>query len=180
MRRALVPVVLALVGLAVCIPLLAQQPAGEAKPQAAAEVEEGPKYIGDSKCKPCHAKVYEAWAATPHAKAFQSMLDSVGVDTTCLSCHTVGYKKEGGFVDTTTTAHLKNVQCENCHGPGSKYMKLPIMKDREKALANGMILPDETLCKTCHTEKESPEFKMEEALKTGTHHVEAEKEEEGK
>jgi hypothetical protein len=105
------------------------------------------------------------------------MVDSVGVDENCLPCHTVGFGKPGGFVDEEKSADLKDVQCESCHGPGSKYMKLPIMKDREKALASGMILPDEALCKSCHTEKESPEFDMEAALKTGTHYTEEEEEE---
>jgi hypothetical protein len=174
-KRLLVPFLAALVAFVVCIPILAEQ-AVEEKPAEAAE--EAVKYVGDKKCKPCHGKVFKAWEGTPHAKAFASMLDSVGVDENCLPCHTVGYGKPGGFVDTTTTAHLKDVQCESCHGPGSMYMKLPIMKDREKALANGMILPDEALCKSCHTEKESPEFDMEAALKAGTHYTEEEEKKE--
>jgi len=175
-RRFLVPLLILLVAFAVCIPILAEQAAEEEKPEEVAE--EAAKFVGDKKCKPCHAAIFKVWEETPHAKAFMSMVDSVGIDENCLACHTVGYGKTGGFVDTTTTAHLKDVQCESCHGPGSKYMKLPIMKDREKALANGMILPDEALCKGCHTEKESPEFEMEAALKAGTHYSEAEEKKE--
>ncbi|MFQ5905329.1 MAG: multiheme c-type cytochrome [bacterium] len=174
MKRISPLLALAAVVALVCIPILAEQPPAEEKAEAVKDV---PKYVGDKKCKLCHKKVYQAWEKTPHSGAFQSMLDSVGVDTTCLSCHAVGYKQPGGFVDTTSTAYLKNVQCENCHGPGSKYMKLPIMKDREKALANGMVMPDEAVCKSCHSKERSPGFDFEEAKKIGTHvAAEAEKE----
>lgn len=166
MRR--ITLLLALVSIValVCIPILAVQPPAE---EEAEVVKDAPEYVGDKKCKLCHKKVFKAWEKTSHARAFQAMLDSAGVDTTCLSCHAVGYQQAGGFIDTTSTAHLKAVQCESCHGPGSKYLKLPIMKDREKALANGMILPDETVCKSCHTKEQSPDFSFEEAKKTGTH-----------
>jgi len=171
-RNILVFFMVALV-LAVCIPILAQQAPVQEKAEAAKVV---PEYVGYKKCKPCHMKIYKAWEKTSHAKAFQSMVDSAGVDSGCLACHAVGYEQPGGFVDTTSTPLLTNVQCESCHGPGSMYKKLPIMKDREKALANGMILPDEAVCKTCHTEEQSPDFDLEEAKKTGVHTVEAEKE----
>jgi hypothetical protein len=164
--------IVGLVVMAVCIPLLGEQPAGQVE-KAQAVLNKAAKdtavYVGDKKCKPCHAKVYEAWKNTPHAGAFQAMVDSAGADTTCLQCHAVGYRLPGGFVDTVATPNLENVQCENCHGPGGKYMALPIMKDRAKALAAGMVLPNEEACKVCHDEKQSPEFKLEDAMRKGTH-----------
>ena len=53
---------------------------------------------------------------------------------------------------------MDELSCETCHGPGSKYKSNTIMKDREKSIAAGLIIPDEKLCKTCHNE-ESPTFK---------------------
>ncbi len=47
----------------------------------------------------------------------------------------------------------EGVSCESCHGPGSAYKKMKIMKDHEKSLANGLIVPTEKVCKTCHNEK---------------------------
>jgi len=42
------------------------------------------------------------------------------------------------------------LDCENCHGPGSEYKTLATMKDREKARAAGLVLPDAKFCATCH------------------------------
>lgn len=171
MNRITLALLMAAMVAAVCIPILAQQAPVEEKAEVAKVV---PEYVGYKKCKPCHMKIYKAWEKTSHAKAFQTMIDSVGVDSNCVACHTVGYEQPGGFVDTSSTPLLTNVQCESCHGPGSIYKKLPMMKDREKALQNGMILPDEALCGKCHTEEQSPDFDYEEALKIGSHVAKAE------
>jgi len=52
------------------------------------------------------------------------------------------------------------VQCETCHGPGSDYKSIKIMKDKKLAVENGLIIYDkpEQLCLNCHNE-ESPYFK---------------------
>jgi hypothetical protein len=56
------------------------------------------------------------------------------------------------------------VQCETCHGAGSKYKKKTIMKSREQSLANGMkaiFAKDgsaEKQCLECHNDK-SPTHK---------------------
>jgi hypothetical protein len=52
------------------------------------------------------------------------------------------------------------VQCETCHGPGSEYKKMSIMKDKQQALANGLIIHDvgAEFCKSCHN-SDSPTFK---------------------
>jgi hypothetical protein len=65
----------------------------------------------------------------------------------------------------------EGVSCEQCHGAGSVYKSNTIMKDRAKALASGMIVPDEKTCITCHNDK-SPtfkEFKYEESVKKIAH-----------
>jgi len=53
----------------------------------------------------------------------------------------------------------EGVQCETCHGPGSEYKKLSIMKDKEKAAENGLIIhtEKELFCIKCHN-TESPTF----------------------
>lgn len=173
MNRNILVFSMAALVLAVCIPILAQQAPVEEKAEVAKVV---PEYVGYKKCKPCHMKIYKAWEKTSHAKAFQSMVDSAGVDSNCVACHVVGYEQPGGFVDTTSTPLLTNVQCESCHGPGSIYKRLPIMNNREKALEKGMVLPDEEVCKKCHTEERSPDFDFEEASETGVHFVETGKE----
>ena len=145
------------------------------------------EYIGAVKCKMCHNKPatgqqYKIWSEGPHANAMESLkteqamaiAKEMGIadpttDQKCTKCHST-YAR----IDQSLNISLKDdegVSCETCHGPGSKYKPNSIMKDREKALANGMIIPDEKLCKECHNE-ESPTYKpfnYEEALKAIAH-----------
>ncbi len=65
----------------------------------------------------------------------------------CGVCHKLQY------ASWSDTAHAKRhppLDCESCHGPGSEYKSLSVMKDVEKAKAAGLVLPDATFCKTCH------------------------------
>ena len=75
----------------------------------------------------------------------------------CLKCHvlgkdidpselTDGFKKEDG------------VQCETCHGPGSDYKAMSVMKDKAKSIENGLLIIDQSFCIKCHN-SESPTFK---------------------
>lgn len=132
---------------------------------------DGIKYIGAKKCKTCHMKQYKAWKKTKMATSFENLKPGVKAeektkvgldpnkdyttDEDCLRCHTTGYGKPGGFVSMEKTPKLSGVQCEACHGPGSKYRK--IMKKnkkfkRDEIKAVGWIFPseDEKGCMVCH------------------------------
>ncbi len=66
----------------------------------------------------------------------------------CKTCHKVQ------FASWAESAHARRtppLDCENCHGPGSEYKALTIMKDREKAKAAGLVMPTATFCAKCHT-----------------------------
>jgi hypothetical protein len=94
--------------------------------------------------------IYEPYSHTHHATAFTEAIDGRSTDhftKNCISCHTVGFdantnSANGGFDDVAAQvgwvfptvltngnwaampAELKNVsnvQCENCHGPGSQH-----------------------------------------------------------
>ena len=106
-----------------------------------------PSYVGGAKCKMCHMKQFKVWEGTKHAKAFDALKPEEQKDPKCIKCHTTG--PEG---------KIQNIECEACHGAGSEYKAAPIMKDKEKAKAAGLILGDEQTCKKCHNE-ESPTFK---------------------
>lgn len=145
------------------------------------------EYIGAAKCKMCHNKTatgqqYKIWSEGPHANAMESLKSEqsmaiakeMGIadpttDPSCTKCHST-YAR----IDQNMNISLKDnegVSCETCHGPGSKYKPNSIMKSREKSLANGLIIPDEKLCKECHNE-ESPTYKgfnYAEALKEIAH-----------
>ncbi len=102
-------------------------------------------YIGAEKCKMCHKVQYDSWLATKHAKATETAKASTRwkFDASCLSCHA-----------TNKDEALAGVQCEACHGPGSDYRAMSIMKDREKAIANGLIVPTQETCNGCHDGKD--------------------------
>ncbi len=119
------------------------------------------KYIGATKCKMCHNKPdkgeqYTKWLNSPHAKAMESLKGADATNPKCLKCHSTA-----ASIDKSLNAGIKveeGVSCESCHGPGSVYRNIAIMKNKEKALASGLVMPDEKVCKTCHNE-ESPNYK---------------------
>ena len=119
------------------------------------------KYIGAEKCKMCHNKTttgqqYKKWSEGPHAKAMASLNDAEKKNPKCLKCHSTAASVDQSLVGTMTVE--EGVSCEACHGPGSAYKSATVMRDRKAAMAKGMIIPDEKLCKKCHN-SESPTFK---------------------
>jgi hypothetical protein len=77
-----------------------------------------------------------------------------------LGCHATG-----------ASAELPGVQCEACHGPGSEYKSMKVMKDREASIAAGLIVPDEATCRGCHEKAphEVPAFDYASMKDTGVH-----------
>jgi len=150
---------------------------GPASPAAAQEAAKAaPKYIGSTSCaKMCHkarkrGKQLPIWQESSHAKAFATLAtpeakeiagkmgiaDAQKADE-CLVCHTTAHGVEDGMKGAKFS-HEEGVGCEACHGPGSLYKKRTVMKDREKAIAKGMLVPDEATCLKCHNEK-SPTYR---------------------
>jgi RecJ-like exonuclease len=121
-----------------------------------AEKEEGPEYhyIGAKKCSMCHKKDGTAptWEKTAHANAWANV-DTLKLSDEekepCKACHATGVTEKGDF--------LPHVQCEACHGPGSEYKSMKIMKSRELSIANGLLIPDEETCLSCHNKELAPE-----------------------
>ncbi|MCP4155995.1 MAG: cytochrome C554 [bacterium] len=134
-------------------------------------------YVGVKKCKICHkakkrGEVYQKWEKRLHSKAFETLKDNGEErNPACLPCHVTAFNAGGYKIGDANASKFENVQCEVCHGPGSAYKKMTIMKDQKKALKNGLIVPTEELCKKCHNKK-SPTFKgfnYKEALKKMNH-----------
>jgi len=119
------------------------------------------EYIGAAKCKICHnsptkGAQYKIWAASPHAKAMEVLSATEAKDPKCTKCHSTALAADPDLVATITVK--EGVSCESCHGPGSAYKVMSVMKSREKSMAKGLIIPDEKVCRKCHNE-ESPNFK---------------------
>jgi hypothetical protein len=135
-----------------------------AAPAAKAEL------IGAKKCIACHTKdgVGPSWQKGVHAGAWDSLTAEQQKDAKCAGCHTTGKLSTGEI--------LTGVQCEACHGAGSLYKGMAIMKDRQKAIAAGMVIPTEETCKQCHNDKTPPEckakpFDFKERVKKGVHAI---------
>lgn len=99
-------------------------------------------YVGAKKCKMCHKVEFTSWQATKHAKATDTAkagAEGRSFEPSCLKCHA-----------TNADENLPGVQCEACHGPGANYKKMSVMKDMEKAMANGLLIATQATCDGCH------------------------------
>jgi cytochrome c553 len=137
------------------------------------------KYVGVKTCGMCHKKdkdgnQLKVWENSAHAKAYetlksdeankisQKLYGKNAVDAKeCMKCHVTGY----GMDESMMGKRFKmedGVQCETCHGPGSEYKSMKIMKNKDDAIKNGLrVWKDdkeiEKFCVTCHN-SESPTF----------------------
>jgi len=118
-------------------------------------------YVGAGKCKVCHktakqGEQYPKWEASKHSKSFLALTTEEAKanvadapdNPQCLKCH-------GPLHEKAAELKEEGMTCEVCHGPGSAYKKLSVMKNREESVKNGLIVygsPDEIKkqCLTCH------------------------------
>ena len=101
-------------------------------------------YVGVEVCSTCHKSEREFWNHTQHATAYRTLSTAhKEFNLDCVGCHVTGYDKPGG----STVVHvekLRDVQCEICHGPGSRHVDTPL---DEKLID----LPEQGLCAAqCH------------------------------
>lgn len=164
MKKILTAVLLSACAAVVILPLFAAEEA---------------EYIGAKKCMICHknerrGNQWGKWLEGPHSNAYETLksehskeiANEMGIEDPtkadkCLKCHVTAYnepasKKQESFDPT------EGVGCEACHGPGSIYKSMRIMK----ALYEGTQDPEEVAfkhgdaetCLGCHNE-ESPTYK---------------------
>jgi hypothetical protein len=73
---------------------------------------------------------------------------AVGAEKCAKMCHKVQYES---WLASKHAKAEKKTDCETCHGPGSDYMKLSVMKDPAAAKAAGLINPTKKECTaSCH------------------------------
>ena len=134
-----------------------------------------PKYVGSDKCKMCHktekqGKQYPLWEESAHARAYLTLASDeskaiaakLGIENPqtsdqCLSCHVTAFGVADSLKEESYSME-EGVGCEACHGPGSDYKKMSVMKDREKAMAAGLWDANEETCTKCHNDS-SPTYK---------------------
>ena len=147
------------------------------------------KYVGARACAlACHKSVKQGnqlglWEGSKHAKAYETLgtpeakavakkkgIDDPQKSEKCLKCHVTAPGVSAELAGLKFS-NAEGVGCERCHGAGSLYKKLTIMKDRKAAIAKGLKIPDEKTCLGCHNQ-ESPfykPFKFEEQWKKIAH-----------
>lgn len=132
-------------------------------------------YEGSSKCKICHktekqGQQYLVWEESKHSQSFSALnseeaaqiAKEAGIQTPpadspkCLNCH-------GPLFEKAPDLKEESVTCEVCHGPGSHYKKLSIMKSREESVKNGLIVYDspeaiKSQCLSCHANAHGKTF----------------------
>lgn len=134
-------------------------------------------YIGAEACGMCHKTEKQGsqlsiWKNSNHAKAYETLksekanqiakekgFSTPAVETPeCLKCHVTGYNVDASMLGKKFKVE-DGVQCETCHGPGSAYKDMKIMKDRTLAVKNGLIIHEEKekFCIGCHN-AESPTY----------------------
>jgi excinuclease UvrABC ATPase subunit len=137
------------------------------------------QYVGAKKCGMCHKEKLgnqcKIWKESKHATAFETLLsedankiskemgfgEKASEASECLKCHATAYDVDASLISSKFKIE-DGIQCESCHGAGSKYKKKSIMKNHAKAVENGLVeFADEKAieehCRTCHN-PESPTY----------------------
>ncbi len=97
------------------------------------------------------ALVAFVWSATAVAAP-----TAIGAEK-CKMCHRVQYDS---WAASKHASNTPKVECETCHGPGSDYKTMSVMKDPETAKAAGLIAkPPKAMCtEKCHKDKWSDDM----------------------
>jgi len=116
----------------------------------------GLMYVGSKACAECHDYAYDKWGTKAHAGAYATLEgENSHYDPECVRCHVVGMDYVSGFITPEKTPHLKDVGCENCHGPGSKHIENPLEEPTSEPRSD---------CLECHTPEHSGNFAGNEQL----------------
>ncbi len=141
------------------------------------------EYVGTKKCRMCHGRQYESWRELAKGHSWDALRPGVSpewkskaglevnkdytTDPQCLSCHSVGYGKPGGYAipdpgdrkSVRRAAAREGVGCEACHGPGSGFVQIMEEVYRtgrtykpEELRAAGRHSVGADVCITCHNE----------------------------
>jgi len=139
-------------------------------------------YVGVGKCKICHksekrGRQFPIWEGIKHSKSFAALtseevkaeVPDAPENPECLKCHSPLYEKAPELKE-------EGITCEVCHGPGSAYKKLNIMKSREESIKNGLLTYDsieaiKNQCLTCHEMAHDKPFDFEAAWEKIKHPV---------
>lgn len=155
----------------------------ELPPPAAGE----PEFIGAAGCAECHTGAergfqFSIWRGGPHAEAYASLGSPRGreiavqwgvegdprASVACLKCHSTAYHAASHGRQETYSV-FEGVNCEACHGAGSKYAVENIMRDPAAAQAAGLRKITPETCLSCHADAHGKPFDYEAAVTAIAH-----------
>lgn len=115
--------------------------------QAFAGFEPG-RYHGNATCAACHTEEAGSWMLSLHSVAWDTLVEhDADKKGECVGCHVTGMDTPGGWSpDDPATAHLVDVGCESCHGPGGPH--------------DGQPTQATATCEGCHDDKHSIAFSV--------------------
>ena len=133
------------------------------------------RYVGANDCKRCHnqpeqgAQYDSWWYNDMHSQALESLSSEKAVEYAkkngiadaskeqkCLKCHSTYHAAPENLRNGIT--ENEGVSCEGCHGAGSNYRGSAVMRNRNIAVRQGLVLQTEELCLKCHNQ-ECPFYK---------------------
>ena len=157
------------------------------RPAASPLAEQNGRYVGSLKCESCHEPSYDVWRHSRHAHAYETLETQDpprNYDPECVSCHVVGWHPtkffpyDGGFESPEKTRRLKNVGCEDCHGPGEKHCVAEdghdevLQRKYRTAVRISKEQSKKEQCSTCHDLDNSPDFNFDKYWPLIEHHEE--------
>lgn len=117
-------------------------------------------YIGAEACSTCHREEHAFWSQTRHASAYATLSrQHKQFNLDCVSCHVTGYGEPGGST-VVQVGGFENVQCEVCHGPGSRHATSPT----DPALIVAHPAPESCVSKCHHTPHVNADWDVMQAL----------------
>ncbi|UCE41567.1 MAG: cytochrome C554 [Candidatus Aminicenantes bacterium] len=142
-------------------------------------------YVGAAKCKMCHksekqGQQFPLWEARKHSKSFSALasdkakeiaqgagIDNPAESPKCFKCH-------APLAEKAPELKEEGVGCEVCHGPGSAYKKMSVMKDHAESVKNGMTeygSPEaiKKQCLSCHENAHGNTFDFDAAWEKAKH-----------
>ena len=139
-------------------------------------------YVGTEKCMNCHSSPkkgdqYGKWKESLHSKAYtvlaseeakkmakEKNIPDAQKSADCMKCHVTAYEAPASAKGKKFDMTL-GVQCETCHGPGSKHVEARLKADEPEEDKIVEIPKDEIIgtptsetCRKCHN-KDSPNYK---------------------
>jgi len=136
----------------------------------AAEGLKHPVYLGYQACMECHKPIVDQLRSSAHMHAYETLVAKGKQHESCAKCHNVGHNQPGGWniiEDRQMGSKFydrRNVQCENCHGPGEYHVLLMTGQPEPKDLRAegrdgfGLLPASEATCIQCHFGDNDPHW----------------------